>query len=368
VRQRQRVVLPEARDVDVIAMAGHVVQVFFVRGGKLIDRQSCNLKNDEGASDAEMMASFVPQFYQGGAYVPEEIVFGTEFEPDGLQAWLERKRQGKVLLSFPKAGPKRDWVRMVEENARQMLQEAWAEGEAPAEAGLKAAARDLQGGLGELQSVFKLQKPPRRIEGFDISHIQGSHTVASMVVLLDGRPRNAEYRHYKIKSVEGVDDFASMQEVVGRRYRRLLEERKPLPDLVLIDGGKGQLGAALKALDGLGLGSLPCFGLAKRLEEIFVPGREESIRLNERSPGRLMIQRLRDEAHRFAITYHRKLRAKAIRHSLLDEAKGVGPKLKGALLKRFGSVEGVRAASDEELGQLKGMGAKVIAALREALK
>jgi excinuclease ABC subunit C len=374
VRQRQRVVMAEPKDVDVIALAAapdehHVVQVCFIRGGKLIDTQSCRLKNDEGASEAEMLASFLPQFYAGGAYVPEEIVLSHEIELDGLPDWLDRKRGDKVTLSFPQRGEKRDWIRMVEENARQMMKEQWrGEADDAGSAGAKAAARDIGGGLDELMRVFGLKKPPARIEGFDISHIQGSHTVASMVVLLNGRPKNSEYRLFKIKTVQGVDDFASMQEVVGRRYKRLLAESKPLPDLVLIDGGKGQLSAALKALDGLGLAaSLPCFGLAKRLEEIFVPGQEKSIRLDERSPGRLMIQRLRDEAHRFAISFHRKLRAKAIRHSALDDVKGVGPKLKQALIARFGSVEGVKAAGDAALREIKGVNEKVLQAIRETL-
>jgi excinuclease ABC subunit C len=372
VRQRQRVVLNEPKDVDVVALIREksvAIQVFFVRGGKLVDRQSCSLKNDAGASEAEMLASFLPQFYAGGAYVPEEIVLSHEFEEaEGLASWLSQKRGSQVTLSFPQRGAKRDWVRMVEENARQMLKEQWRlEDEAPGQSGAKAAARDLQGGLQELQKLFQLGAPPGRIEGFDISHIQGSHTVASMVVMLDGRPKSSEYRHYKIKTVQGVDDFASMQEVVGRRYRRLLEEKRGLPDLILIDGGKGQLAAALKALRSLGLEGLPCFGLAKRLEEIFVPGREQSIRLDDRSPARLMIQRLRDEAHRFAITFHRSLRAKALRHSALDDVKGVGPVLKKALLGRFGSVAGLKSAPDGELLAVKGVTEKLLRAIREAL-
>jgi excinuclease ABC subunit C len=317
-----------------------------------------------------MLGSFVPQFYSGATYVPEEILLSHDLEEaDGLEAWLSRKRGQKVSLSFPQRGPKRDWLRMVEENARQMMKSEWRDDdEALEEAGLRAAAKDLQGGLAELQQVFGLAKAPERIEGFDISHMQGSHTVASMVCLLGGKRAPSEYRHFRIKTVEGIDDFASMQEVVGRRYRRLLDEKKPLPDLVLIDGGKGQLGAALKALEGLGLKTLPCFGLAKRLEEIFVPGQEKSIRLSDRSPGRLMIQRLRDEAHRFAITFHRKLRSKALRHSELDDVPRLGPAMKKLLLQRFGSVAKVKEASDEELRQVPGLGPKLLEALRNGLK
>jgi excinuclease ABC subunit C len=375
VRQRQRVVLKEPKDVDVIALAeagqgSVVVQVFFVRAGKLIDRQTCHLKNFEGADPAELLASFVPQFYSGGAYVPEEIVLSHDFEEAGaLQDWLSGKRASKVSLSFPKAGEKLKWLRMVEENAQQMLkeQDSLKDEDKDPTALPAAPAKDIKAGLEELQKVFGLAGLPKRIEGFDISHIQGSQTVASMVVMLDGRPKPSEYRRFKIKTVEGVDDFKSMAEVVGRRYRRVLDEKKPLPDLILIDGGKGQLGAALKSLQALGLGALPCFGLAKRLEEFFVPGREQSLRLGERSPGRLMVQRLRDEAHRFAITYHRLLRSKAIRHSSLDDVPGIGPKLKAALIRAFGSVEGVRSATDEDLAKVKGLSAKKLGALREAL-
>jgi excinuclease ABC subunit C len=369
VRQRQRVVLDEAKDADVVALAKEegsvVVQVFFIRGGKLIDRQTCRLKNELGADESELLASFLPQFYSGEAFVPEEIMLSHSFEEAPmLEAWLTKKRGSKVSLSFPQRGEKRDWIRMVEENARQMLKEEWRE--LPSETP-PAAGRDLPGGLEELKKIFSLEAPPRRVEGFDISHLQGSQTVASMVVLVDGRPKNSEYRHFKIKSVEGVDDFASMEEVVFRRYRRLQDEGGPLPDLILIDGGKGQLGAALKSLRSLGLDRLPCFGLAKRLEEIFLPGHEEGLRLPERSPARMMLQRLRDEAHRFAITFHRRLRAKALTHSALDEIKGIGPRLKKALLTRFGSAEGVRQASDGDLGSLPGLGPKLIKAIRERL-
>jgi excinuclease ABC subunit C len=225
----------------------------------------------------------------------------------------------------------------------------------------------LRAGLEELQRVFGLAGPPRRIEGFDISHVQGSHTVASMVVMLDGRLSPQEYRHYRIKTVKGVDDFASMREVVGRRYRRVLDEGLPLPDLIMIDGGKGQLGAALTALRGLGLERVAAFGLAKRLEEFFVPGREASIRLDERSAGRLMVQRLRDEAHRFAITYHRRLRSKAISLSELDEVPGVGPALKKRLLSVFGGLQGLKNAPLSGLEAVKGVNPGLAARIHEHL-
>jgi excinuclease ABC subunit C len=372
VRLRQRVVLPSPKDVDVIALAGEddvVVQVFYIRSGKLIDRQTCALKNQEGADASELLASFVPQFYAGGVYVPEEIVVSHAFEDSqAVEAWLGKKRGSKVVLSFPQRGEKLKWIRMVEENARQMLKEQ-QDGGATETAAPLTPAKDLKAGLEELKKVFKLAKIPKRIEGFDISHIQGSQTVASMVVLLEGRPENSQYRRYKIKTVKGVDDFKSMAEVVTRRYRRLLEEEgaSALPDLILIDGGKGQLSAALGALKKLGLPAQPCFGLAKRLEEFFVPGAEKSLRLADRSPGRLMVQRLRDEAHRFAITYHRLLRSKALRHSRLDDVPGIGPALKKSLIAAFGSVEGVRLALNEDLSKIKGLSPQKLLKLREVL-
>ncbi len=379
VRARQRVVLKEPKDVDVVAVAPSpenggkaCIQVFFVRSGKLIDRSTVMLKHQEGADEAELLSSFLPQYYYGGAFVPSEIVVSHPIDDaEVLEEWLGKKRGSKVAVTVPQRGEKLKWVRMVEENAKLMQ-------EAPEEAAVrqgprikpepKAPGRDLKAGLDELKAVFGLPGPPLRIEGFDISHIQGSQTVASMVVMMNGRPASSEYRHYKIKTVEGVDDFASMAEVVGRRYRRVLDEKLPLPDLILIDGGKGQLSAAMKALKELGLDRLPCFGLAKRLEEFYRPGQSAPIQLPERSPGRLMVQRLRDEAHRFAIKFHRNLRSKALRLSALDAVPGVGPQIKRRLLREFGSVEGVMQASDERIAGVKGVGPALVGRIREALR
>ncbi len=360
VQTRQRVVFPDARDMDVIAMAYQgnpdsgdggqeapdgeeagrdpasgprpepAIQIFFIRNGKLMDRQVCRLSNLEGSEPGEALESFVVQYYSGGVYVPEEVVLQHPVEEEaGLAQWLSRRRGSRVALTCPKRGEKLQLVRMVEQNAREVLRQD--EMELQRRAG-QAAARQRQEALLELQEVFQLPHPPHRIEGFDISHIQGSHTVASMVVAEDGFPKRSDYRKYKIRTVEGVDDFASMREVVGRRYRRVLDEKLPMPDLIMIDGGRGQLGAAMEALRGLNLDHLPAVGLAKRLEEFFLPGRLESVRLTERSPGRLLMQRLRDEAHRFAITFHRQLRSKAISLSELDEVEGLGPKTKKRLL------------------------------------
>jgi excinuclease ABC subunit C len=375
VRERQRVVLPQPRDVDVVALAREdeatVVKVFFVRGGKLVDWQDCRLANAEAAEPAEALGAFVKQFYSGAAAIPQEVLLSHAIEDvEALAAWLTSKRGARVEILIPQRGEKMGLVRLCEANAREMLREEGLEPRRFGERGPKAlqsAARDLEGALLQLKELLDLECLPARIDGFDISHFQGSQTVASMVVIEGGRPARAEYRKFKIKTVAGVDDFASMEEVVTRRYRRVLDEGGPWPDLVVIDGGKGQLSAALKALRALGLERLAVIGLAKRFEEIFVPGRMESLRLDERSPGRLLIQRLRDEAHRFAITFHRQLRSKALTHSALDDVAGVGPSLKKRLLRAFGSVDGVRKASLEELRAVEGVGPKMAQRLKQGL-
>jgi len=382
VRERQRVVLPQPRDVDVVALAredgGTVVKVFFVRGGKLVDWQDCRLANAEAAEESEALGAFVKQFYSGAAAVPREVLLSHPIEDvEAVAAWLTEKRGAKTDILIPQRGEKMALVRLCEANAREMLQDEGLEsrrfgeraprdGKGAGQEG-KGAAHDLAGALEELKRILSLPAAPQRIDGFDISHFQGSQTVASMVVMEGGQPARGAYRKFKIKTVAGIDDFASMEEVVTRRYRRVQDEGGPWPDLVVIDGGKGQLGAALKALRTLGLERLAVIGLAKRIEEIFVPGRLESVRLDERSPGRLLIQRLRDEAHRFAISFHRRLRSKALTHSALDDVAGVGPSLKKRLLRAFGSVEGVRGASLDQLRTVEGVGPKMAQRLKQGL-
>lgn len=375
VREKQRVVLPEPKDVDVIALApgdaSAAVKVFFVRGGKLVDWQDCRLANAESADPSETLTAFVRQFYVGATAVPAELLLSHPVEEDAaLGEWLSGKRGAKVQITWPQRGEKVALVRLCEANAREMLREAEGGdrrfGERK-EARPLAPAGNVQAALEELRTVLALSGPPRRIDGFDISHFQGSQTVASMVVMADGRPAPGEYRRFKIKTVQGVDDFASMHEVVTRRYARVKAEGGPWPDLIVIDGGKGQLSAAVAALRELELNHLAVVGLAKRFEEIFVPGVFESIRLSERSPGRLLVQRLRDEAHRFAITFHRSLRAKALTHSALDDIPGVGPALKTRLLRVLGSVEGVRSAALERIAEVEGVGPKLARRIKEAL-
>ncbi len=251
---------------------------------------------------------------------------------------------------IPQRGPKRELLDLAEQNARHLLEEALLEGEETEE-----RAGDP---VYELQRQLGLQKVPRAIVCFDISHAQGTDTVASCVWFQNGRPFRSEYRKFKVKTVAGVDDFASMREVVGRYFRRRVDEAKRLPDLVVIDGGKGQLSAAKEALDALQLGELPIISLAKRDEEIFVPGRSESLRLSRRSVALKLLQQARDEAHRFALTFQRLRRAKRTVTSELLQIPGVGTARRRQLLQTFGSLEGVRNASPEAIAALPGFSDK----------
>ena len=282
---------------------------------------------------------------------------------EGLAELEEQMRAAAKEMQFEKAAELRDVSRSLREIARVARERKFARD--PAVAGSKI---DLQSEMAELQRVLSLPILPRHIEGFDISNISGTLSVASAVCFRDGKPHKDHYRHYRIKTVEGSDDFASMAEVVGRRYAlgcRLREAS--LPDLVMVDGGAGQLAAALRALDALELRAVPVIGLAKRQEEIYLPSQPQPIRLDRASPALHLIQRLRDEAHRFANAYHQKLRKRRIQESVLDEFPGLGEKRKQALLRHFGSIQRLRAATAEEIAAVPGIGPKTAAALREFL-
>jgi excinuclease ABC subunit C len=262
---------------------------------------------------------------------------------DLLVAWLSGRKGARVALLVPQRGPRRRFLDTVQKNARLSFEALFR---APHTHGVEI----LEG----LQEALGLDEPPHRIECFDISHIQGTDQVASLVVWEAGRPRRSDYRRFKIRTVAGNDDFASMAEVVGRRYARLLREGKTLPDLVLIDGGQGQLSSALAVLEGLGLGHLQVAALAKREEAIFLDGRSGPVRLPRDSPILHLVQRIRDEAHRFAVTYHRKVRSRRTIGTELQEIEGVGARRARLLLRRFGSVQGVREAAPESLAEVVG--------------
>src|SRR5258708_373143 len=321
------------------------------------------LQGTRDSSLGEVMSSFLQQFYESSPHIPAEVI--VEVEPDDraiIQNWLKEKRGGVVTLIVPKRGEKLRLVEMVKQNALEVLEQQrikWL-----------TDSQKTQMALEELQDVLNLAAPPMRIECYDISNTQGTNSVGAMVVFEAGRPRPNEYRRFKIKTVAGPNDFASIQEMLRRRFRRQaqqneeraeeIEQEVPLehdwamPDLIIIDGGKGQLSAAMEVLQELHI-DVPTTGLAKENEELFIPGSPDPIILPRTSQGLYMVQRIRDEAHRFGITYHRKLRSDRTFKSVLDEIPGIGPKRKQALMKRFGSVRAISAASLEELAGLDGM-------------
>ncbi len=338
-------------DQDAIALAsddtGTCLQIFFVRSGKLVGRDSYFLSAENKETKEEIITAFLKQYYLDATFVPREIllpVLPEKEELDILTEWLTEKAKRKVELLKPQKGLKYELLKMVAENAEKNLAERLRKGQISLKSEEQAAE--------DLRLALSLPQTLDRIDCFDISHTQGSETVASMVVFRDGKPSKQDYRRYKIRSTEGKpDDFKSMQEVVYRRYRDI----KDLPSLVIIDGGKGQLSSALEVIRGLGLHELPVIGLAKREEEIFVEGAHESILLSKDSDALKLIQRIRDEAHRFAITYHRKLRGKRNLVSILDHIEGIGPKRRQALWKHFGSLEAIKAAALEDLAGVEGM-------------
>ncbi|XEQ94201.1 UvrABC system protein C [Sporomusa carbonis] len=339
-------------DQDAIGLArsaaGTCAQVFFIRSGKMVGRDHFMLAGGEHETDEDILAAFVKQYYSQAAFIPREILLPFELAEQHLLAeWLSSVKGGRVQVETPKRGTKKDLVNMAAGNAATVLEEQAAR--------LEADTDKTAGAAAELGRHLGLPAAPERIECFDISHIQGSETVASMVVFEGGQPNKNEYRRYKLKTVEGKpDDFKSMQEVVGRRYRDALG-KGPVPDLIIIDGGKGQLNAALPVIRAAGLIEVPVVGLAKEFEHIFREGISEPLILPRHSQALYLVQRIRDEAHRFAITYHRKLRSKRNMVSVLDHIPGIGSKRRKALWDHFGSLAKIKAAEVEELAAVPGM-------------
>ena len=352
--ERQNIVTG-AGDQDAIGMArsaaGVCVQIFFIRGGKMIGREHFLLRGSEEESDADILRAFLEQYYNQATFVPREVLLPHTIDDAAraiIEQWLaEKKGGGKVALLTPQRGTKRDIVTMATGNAEKFL--------ADEETRRSLADEQTLGAVEELGRYLGLKKPPRRMECFDISHNQGQETVASMVVFEDGMPKKSDYRRFKIKSAEGKpDDFLSMREVTTRRYVGLPADE--LPDLIIIDGGKGQLSSALEIIrNEAGHKDVPVVGLAKQFELVFTEGNSEPVELPRRSPSLYLIQRIRDEAHRFAITFHRKLRGKRNLVSVLDHIVGVGPKRRQALWTHFGTLDKIKAASVEELAAVPGM-------------
>ncbi|TAK25287.1 MAG: excinuclease ABC subunit UvrC [Chloroflexota bacterium] len=380
VTARQRIVEAAMKDQDVVAFARSngdaCVEVFFIRGGKLIGREDFLLEGTKDEDVRQIMTSFVTQFYDSAAYIPPEIVLQSAVDEARIvESWLRQKRGGqKVTLTVPRRGKTRRLVDLVAANAAEVL--------AQMRARWLADERKTAGALIDLAEHLDLEEPPRRIECYDISNVQGSSSVGSMVVFENGQPANREYRRFQIKTVEGANDFASIQEIVRRRFSRAqavglvgsaaeANERKGWtnrPDLVIIDGGRGQLNAALAALQELNMERIPIVSLAKQSEEIFTPTESRPIILPRESQALYLVQRIRDEAHRFALTYHRKLRARRGTRSALDDVPGIGPKRRAALLRRFGSVRAIREATIEDLVATPGMDSRVAASIKERLQ
>lgn len=348
--ESQKAVTNQGGDMDVIGLGqnatGLCLQLFFVRKGKLIGRDNFFLR-DEGDEIQEVITAFVKQYYNEASFIPKEILLPALPQTDELaliEIWLTGKAERKVKLLQPQRGVKKELLDLAGENAVKLLEERLRKG--------SLALKDDWQAAEELQQALGLAQPIERMDCFDISHTQGSETVASMVVFRHGTSSKKDYRKYKIRSAEGKpDDFKSMQEVVYRRYK----DYEDLPNLVVIDGGKGQLSSALEVIRGLGLDDLPVVGLAKREEEIFKPGQSDSILLDRDSAALHLIQRIRDEAHRFAITYHRKLRGKRNLFSVLDHVEGIGPKRRQELWKAFKNLEAMKAASVEQLAAVESM-------------
>ncbi|MGB8252658.1 MAG: excinuclease ABC subunit UvrC [Anaerolineaceae bacterium] len=378
--QRQKVFSADQVDSDVIAMAKAddeaCVQVFFIRSGKLIGREYFILEGTEEKPDREVLSEFIKQYYDEAITIPPQVILPSDIEEATIiQQWLQTRRNGKKTeIIVPHEGLSHELVQMASDNAidtLQALRNQWHNDR-----------HHQSEALAELQKTLALTNPPNRIECYDISNTQGTAAVASMVVFEQGVPNKKHYRHFDIKTVEGPDDFASMEEVLNRRFRRWQSAReldvpgkKPdpsfslLPDLVIVDGGKGQLGRAVKVMEEYGLGDkVSLAGLAKQNEELFLPGRSRSVMLPRHSQAFYLVQRIRDEAHRFAITAHRNKRSRLSLTSRLDSIQGIGPARRKALIKRFDSLEGILNATIEELISLPGITEELAARIKDLVE
>ena len=359
VQEKQRMVTQRG-DMDVLGMAidGPMacIQLFFIRSGRLLGRENYFVQH-EGDSPDLVMTEFIKQYYGGSTFIPKELLLPMDsVDRELFSEWFTSMKGQQVEVSVPQRGYKKDLIKMAEENAQNFLAERRRQWQ---------YTIDKSGGaVKKLAEVLDLPRLPERMECYDISHMQGAETVASMVVFEGGKPAKREYRRFKLKTVQGKpDDFASMAEIMERRYGN--EKDWPMPDLIIIDGGKGQLNAALPVIRAMGVTDVPVISLAKRIEEVFVEGESESIILEHHTPELQLLQQIRDEAHRFAITYHRRLRGKRNLESVLDHIEGIGPKRRKALYKHFGNLDAMRVAELEELESVEGMNKKAALAVYE---
>ncbi len=367
----QRIAAKVSGEQDVIAFVTErdhaYVQVFFIRESKLIGRESFTLTGAQSEEPSGIMTSFVKQYYDNATYIPRLILLQHPIEDgEAIREWLRQKRGGAVSAVVPARGKRKQLLDVVNQNAQQYMQQ-----EKIRQFAEPTAVRDA---LNEVQKTIGLARAPARLEGYDISNIQGQEAVGSMVVFDHGRPKPAHYRRFRIKTVPGANDYAMLQEVLRRRFKHVgsADVASPdtwqiLPDLVLIDGGKGQLNAVRAAMEEVGAQNIPTASLAKENEEVFVPGRKDGILLPRNSPGLQLLQRVRDEAHRFAVSYHTRVHRKKTFTSALDGVPGIGPKRKKMLMKQFGTVRAIREASAEDLLKVPGMSRYAVEKLRETL-
>ena len=372
ITQKQKIISSKAEDRDAagVALAGTeaVVVVLQVREGKMIGAEQVYMSGPASQTTEEVVAGFLTQYYPVAADLPDEILLPVEPEDAEVVAgWLGRLAKHRVVLRAPARGKAKQLVEMATRNAMLALEEL----KPKAERDRERATKGMEG----LAGALGLGKPPSRIECYDVSNIQGANATGSMVVFEDGFPKKDDYRRFKIRTVEGANDFAMMAEVIGRRFKRAAKAQKDaeataqdstaqgsathdsfarLPDLVVVDGGKGQLSSAIEALSGAGV-AVPVIGLAKKEEEVFTPGSSEPLQIPKDSDALMLLQRIRDEAHRFAVGYHRKIRSDETRRSILDEIPGIGPKRRVALLKALGSIRAISEASVQDLTRVKGM-------------
>ncbi|MEE8478451.1 MAG: excinuclease ABC subunit UvrC [Candidatus Neomarinimicrobiota bacterium] len=353
-KARQRKITANFTDRDVFALVREenlgIMVIIRIRQGRLFSREKISFQGLD--DDASVLKSIITRFYMDGDSIPPEISFPSEPEDEKeLIKWLSKKINRKIKFLYPQRGEKAQESRIAYQNAKLLLGE-WI-------INRKKRKEFYPASVSQLQEDLNLKTPPRRIEAFDISHLGGMDTVASMVCFVDGKARKSEYRKYRIKTVVGIDDFAAMHEVVLRRYKRVLDEGFTLPDLILIDGGKGQLSVSVSALNELKIEHIPIIGLAKRLEEVFLPGNSEAQTISKQSPGLILLRRIRDEAHRFAITFQRQKRNKKVVSSIFDEISGMGQKRVKLLLNAFSGVKAIANTDIESVRQRTGIPEKI---------
>ena len=376
--ESQKVTKFTSSDVDVIATAPFVgeswVEIFFIREGKLVGRDNFAIVGTQEDYPTEILSAFVKQYYDSSPYIPPSILLQHNINDlDAIRSWLSEKRGTSVKIEVPKRGEKHKMVQMVFDNAVESLNQFKL---------IKNANLDMQSAIAELQNSLDLQTPPNRIECYDISNIQGNSPVGSMIVFENGKPKKSDYRKFNIKTVDGIDDYAMMREVLTRRFTRLLassnDKNKDLntysdkvwttyPDLVLIDGGKGHLNTAIQVFLELGIQSIPLASIAKQNEELFIPHVPEPVVLSRDSKALFLVQQSRDEAHKFAINFHRNKRSKYALKSVMDSIPGIGPKKRSLLLSHFGSVNHIKTASIDRLTKVAGINPKLARTVKRHL-